>query len=153
VLRKLGLINEQINWKQRFFVPTEEEPGIAILAALLDQFPVIVSENEGRDCHLPSNVVVPTASATQLVELESWVMAPAQTCTNNDTTQADHTAITQTERGLNNELPEATSTRPDQSSSLPMNRQASASAMLQPFQPDYRTAAIQIGFNFAQSES
>jgi len=34
-----------------------------------------------------------------------------------------------------------------------INRQASAGAMLQPFQPDYRTAALQIGFNFAQSES
>lgn len=44
VLRKLGLINEQINWKQRFFVPTEEEPGIAIVAALLEQFPVIADK-------------------------------------------------------------------------------------------------------------
>jgi hypothetical protein len=44
----------QINWKQRFFVPNEEGPGIVILAALLEQFPVIATEAEKQTatCHL-----------------------------------------------------------------------------------------------------
>jgi hypothetical protein len=89
VLRKLGLINEQINWKQRFFVPTEEEPGIAILTALLEQFPTIAIEGEEADRDLPSEGAIPVANSTPLVELESWVIAPDKTCINNDTTQAD----------------------------------------------------------------
>ena len=43
-LRELGLINEQIDWRQRFFVPTDEERGIDILSALLDRYPVVVDE-------------------------------------------------------------------------------------------------------------
>ena len=43
-LRELGLINSQIDWKQRFFVPTDEERGIDILSALLDRYPVVVDE-------------------------------------------------------------------------------------------------------------
>ncbi|MEK6407977.1 MAG: strawberry notch family protein [Acidobacteriota bacterium] len=151
-LRKLGLINEQIAWKQRFFVPIEEERGNAVIAALLEQFPVIATEDEEADTDVPSEGAIPAENSTQLVDLESWVIAPANTCT-NDTTPADQTAITQTEKALTNEMPEATSTRPDQNPSLPIRPQASAPAMLQSFQPDYRTAAIQIGFNFAESES
>ena len=47
----------QINWKQRFFVPTEEEPGIAILAALLEQFPAIDFEGEEADTYEPEVVL------------------------------------------------------------------------------------------------
>lgn len=36
---------------------------------------------------------------------------------------------------------------------LPVARQASARAMLQTQQADYRTQAIQIGFTFVESES
>ena len=140
----------QIAWKQRFFVPIEEERGNAVIAALLGQFPVIATEGEEADRHhLLSDVVMPSANATELVDLESWVIGPAENDTNNDTTQPV-TAITQIEKGRTSEMPEATSTRPDESPSLPITRQASAGVM---FQSDYRTAAIQIGFNFAESES
>jgi len=43
-IRSLGLINEQIDWKQRFFVPTDEETGVAVLAELLARYPVMVSD-------------------------------------------------------------------------------------------------------------
>jgi hypothetical protein len=36
-IRSLGLINEQIHWKQRFLVPTDEETGVAVLTDLLLQ--------------------------------------------------------------------------------------------------------------------
>jgi hypothetical protein len=47
-LRELGLINEQINWKQRFFVPIDERDGIDILAALLDHFPIVADNAHGN---------------------------------------------------------------------------------------------------------
>jgi hypothetical protein len=43
-LRSLGLLNEQIDWKQRFFVPTDEETGIAVLHNLFARYPIIPSE-------------------------------------------------------------------------------------------------------------
>src|SRR5207253_538220 len=45
-LRELGLINEQINWKQRFFVPSDEVSGIDILESLLERYPVILDEDK-----------------------------------------------------------------------------------------------------------
>jgi hypothetical protein len=43
-LRSLGLINEQIDWKQRFFVPTDEESGVNVISALLTRYPILVSD-------------------------------------------------------------------------------------------------------------
>src|SRR5947207_1551680 len=43
-IRSLGLINEQIDWKQRFFIPTDEESGTAALTELLSRYPVMVSD-------------------------------------------------------------------------------------------------------------
>jgi predicted RNA methylase len=68
-LRSLGLLNEQIDWKQRFFVPTDEETGIAILVNLLARYPIIPSEEiistEPRELSKP-----------QIVNLDDW-FAPA----------------------------------------------------------------------------
>lgn len=49
--------NEQIVWKQRFFVPTKHERGKAIITALLEQFPVIADEHEHEDSDLQSDVI------------------------------------------------------------------------------------------------
>jgi hypothetical protein len=142
----------QINWKQRFFVQTEEEQGIAILAALLDQFPVIVNEDEEAACRLPVDVAMPSTTSTELVDLENWVIGRAETSTINDTTQTDQTAITLMEEAPTDEMAEATCTRGDESPSfLPITQQSAA--VLQTLRPDYRTPAIQIGFNFAKSEN
>src|SRR5205814_4353848 len=43
-IRSLGLINEQVDWKQRFFVPTDEETGVAVLTELVTRYPVMVSD-------------------------------------------------------------------------------------------------------------
>src|SRR6185437_11269619 len=42
-IRSLGLLNEQIDWKQRFFVPTDEETGIAVLHNLFARYPIVPS--------------------------------------------------------------------------------------------------------------
>ena len=74
-LRELGLINEQIDWKQHFFIPTDEESGIEILSRLLDRYPVIVGEppTEGE-----SNITESAPaemSPTQIVDLAQWIVA------------------------------------------------------------------------------
>ncbi len=38
-LRALGLLKERIDWRQRFFVPTEEGAGVAVLERLLARYP------------------------------------------------------------------------------------------------------------------
>ncbi|MFY9555020.1 MAG: hypothetical protein WAV47_09945, partial [Blastocatellia bacterium] len=131
-LRKLGLINEQIAWKQRFFVPIEEERGNAVIAALLEQFPVIATEDEEADSDMPSAVAMPSANATQPVDRETWLIEPVDVHANHDVTAEQPISLTESESD------------PTSYESGPM---------LQTLPPDYRTAAIQIGFNFAESES
>ena len=131
-LRKLGLINEQISWKQRFFVPIEEERGNAVIAALLEQFPVIATDDEEADSDMPSAVAMPSANATQPVDLETWIIEPVDVHANNDVTEEQPISLTESES-------DPTSYESD--------------PMLQTLPPDYRTATIQIGFNFAESES
>ena len=73
--RSLGLINEQIDWKQRFSVPTEEETGIGILTALLERYPVMVSDDFPDDEPImvePDEFVPP-----QIIDLDEWIVPTA----------------------------------------------------------------------------
>jgi len=69
-IRSLGLLNEQIDWKQRFFVPTDEETGIAVLHKLFDRYPIIPSEGS----HAPQITYIQPQelSRPQLVNLDEW---------------------------------------------------------------------------------
>jgi hypothetical protein len=71
-IRSLGLINEQIEWKQRFFVPTDEEPGIAALTELLSRYPVLASDvltdDEGAIAENESQELAPA----KIVDLDEW---------------------------------------------------------------------------------
>jgi cell pole-organizing protein PopZ len=148
---KSGNSTLQIAWKQRFFVPLEEERGNAVIAALLEQFPVIATDDEEADCHLPSDAVMPSANETQPVDLEKWLIEPPEVQSSSAVADQGATAMTETDPTSDESKP--TCTHLSQSTSLPIARQASAAAMLLTQPPDYRTATIQIGFNFAESES
>src|SRR5205823_4847352 len=66
--RTLGLINEQIDWKQRFFVPTVEETGVAVLTDLLSRYPVLTSDVlTDEEPTEPAEVAPP-----QIVNLDDW---------------------------------------------------------------------------------
>jgi hypothetical protein len=143
----------QISWKQRFFVPIEEERGNAVIAALLEQFPVIATEDKEGDCHLPSDFVAPSANATQPVDLESWIIEPPEARRSIGVAEQQPIGLKVGNSGPTSDESEPTCTHPSQSASLPNARQASPPAMLQTLPPDYRAPAIQIGFNFAESES
>ena len=47
--RQMGLIEEQIQWRNRFFVPTDEGEGVKILRQLLDAYPVLAQEKKATE--------------------------------------------------------------------------------------------------------
>ncbi|HKR15311.1 MAG TPA: strawberry notch C-terminal domain-containing protein [Pyrinomonadaceae bacterium] len=72
-LRQLGLVNEQISWKQRFFIPTDETKGVSTLSSLLAECPVVVStEAETAQAVMieASNDVIPC----NLIDLNEWII-------------------------------------------------------------------------------
>ena len=73
-IRSLGLINETIDWKQRFFVPTDEEPGVAVLTDLLSRYPVLASDALTDD--EPIAEIEPTELAPpQIIDLDEWFVS------------------------------------------------------------------------------
>jgi hypothetical protein len=75
-LRKLGLINEQIDWKQRFFIPTDEESGIAMLADLIARYPVLAPAEAESDATEADGA--PEMRPAQVVDLDEWIVAVSQ---------------------------------------------------------------------------
>jgi hypothetical protein len=76
-IRSLGLINEQIDWKQRFFVPTDEETGIGVLTDLLSRYPVLASEVLTDD-EPPLTDIEPTDLAlAKIIDLDEWCVPVA----------------------------------------------------------------------------
>ncbi len=75
-LRELGLINEQINWKQRFFIPTDENTGVEALTALLRLYPAIVTEEmEGEEFQAcVEGTISSNAVADSVIDLAEWII-------------------------------------------------------------------------------
>ena len=76
-LRGLGLVNEQIDWKQRFFVPSNEEKGIAVLDRLLALYPILpsaASDEPAIACIEPQELSTP-----QNVNLDEWFIPAGET--------------------------------------------------------------------------
>jgi hypothetical protein len=74
---ELGLINEQINWKQRFFVPSDDTSGIDIFESLLERYPVMLTEDTVSDDE-STMVEIRSQSevrATEIVDLDQWIVA------------------------------------------------------------------------------
>ena len=83
----------------------------------------------------------------QPIDLETWIVEAAELQAINDEEQQP-IAMTESESKS-----EKTCTHPTQSACFPSARQISVPAMLQTLPPDYRSPTVQIGFNFAESES
>lgn len=76
-LRELGLINEQISWKQRFFIPTDESKGVAILSTLFERYPVILTEEPTENVEAPAidaDTISLTANEIKVIDLEQWII-------------------------------------------------------------------------------
>lgn len=99
-LRELSLINEQINWKQRFFVPSDETNGIDIITSLLDRYPVIAKE-EGVskiDFQAFERIPAPAIAATNIIDIDEWILTPClDSSTNELDAAADQTSIDDSE--------------------------------------------------------
>jgi P-loop containing NTP hydrolase pore-1/C-terminal domain on Strawberry notch homologue len=76
-IRSLGLINETIDWKQRFFVPTDEEPGIAALTDLLSRYPVLASDALTDDEPI-AEIEPQELSSTTIINLNDWFVPIAE---------------------------------------------------------------------------
>ncbi|MGA9774237.1 MAG: hypothetical protein WBV94_34735 [Blastocatellia bacterium] len=81
-LRELGLINEQIKWKQRFFIPADEDKGPEILAALLKVYPVSATEeatDEATEQEAIAEIeAMPESTADNVIDLEQWIIAAGE---------------------------------------------------------------------------
>ncbi len=75
-LRELGLINERVDWKQRFFVSTDEAVGIEMISKLLLIYPMVVTEDVVED-ELPADALATAADETGMVDLAEWVIPVA----------------------------------------------------------------------------
>jgi hypothetical protein len=73
----LGLINEQIDWKQRFFIPTDEEKGIAVLDSLLARYPAMQNEVSGES--EITDIELKELSRPQTVNLDEWFVPVTET--------------------------------------------------------------------------
>ncbi len=74
-LRELGLINEQIKWKQHFFIPTDEDKGLKILAALLKLYPVTVTEEAAAEAQECAEIhSLPETGTASTIDLAEWII-------------------------------------------------------------------------------
>src|SRR5215216_3279574 len=71
-LRELGLINEQINWKQRFFVPTNDTD---ILTGLLDHFPIVADDHTESESQVFETTLAPTIAVMNHIDLDQWIVS------------------------------------------------------------------------------
>ncbi len=74
-VRSLGLINETIDWKQRFLVPTDEEMGVAVLTELLARYPVMVSEALNDDEPAIGEIAPQELAPPNIVDLDEWFVS------------------------------------------------------------------------------
>lgn len=77
-LRNLGLINEQIAYKQRFFVPADETKGVRILTDLLSRYPPIIEQPGSADSQQDTLPVDVPATEAVIVDLANWVVPPRE---------------------------------------------------------------------------
>src|SRR5260370_2737713 len=77
-LRRLGLINEQISFRQRFFVPADEGKGVRIITELLKRYPIDEPNGASEDpqqSSLSAHIPIP---ALRVVHLEDWILPPEE---------------------------------------------------------------------------
>jgi len=84
-LRKLRLLNEQIDWKQRFFIPTDETFGLEVLTALLKRYPVVVSDDNDFEDAQSQSIGAEIESVSEIaplsfVELDRWLIPAGEPC-------------------------------------------------------------------------
>jgi hypothetical protein len=74
-LRELGLINAQMSWKQRFFIPRDEATGVEILSALLARYPVVVADDATNETETGIMEATLQMNPPHIVDLDQWIIA------------------------------------------------------------------------------
>jgi hypothetical protein len=82
----------QIDWKQRFFVPSDETSGLDILTSLLDRYPVLAPDEAESEIQsdAPNTVLESGIARANIVDLEEWFVAIEKGVVANET--ANHTS-------------------------------------------------------------
>jgi hypothetical protein len=70
-LRDMGLVNERIEWKNRFFVPSEELKALDVLKQLLDRYPAMSSGTEAGEAHGAGDAAFALPSTGPLTEQQA----------------------------------------------------------------------------------
>ncbi|SRR6266545_1894150 len=70
----MGLIEERIEFRNRFFIPAEEEAGVAALTMLLKAYPQIKSEEEveEEEASAPENLRIEIEAPP--IDLSTWII-------------------------------------------------------------------------------
>ena len=66
-----------VDWKQRFFVPTGEEAGVAVLTALITRYPILAGD-EAPEAEAIELKTAPQMQAPQIVDLDQWIVPVTQ---------------------------------------------------------------------------
>ena len=94
-LRGLGLINEAISYKQRFFIPSDEAKGIEILSGLLQIYPVIATEETEEEPQ--AKAARPVTDDTSTIDLAEWIIPVVE---NGDSEKREGSPAPDTERSV-----------------------------------------------------
>src|SRR6185369_448817 len=90
-IRSLGLLNEQIDWKQRFFVPTDEVLGVNVISALLDHYPILIS-SESDNVEVAEPEIATELQTVQVVDLNEWFV-PVESSSSQTREEVEEVAI------------------------------------------------------------
>ena len=132
-------------------MPESEEPGIAILAALLEQFPVIATVDEEENYDEPRELAMPSANVALPLHLETWIIETVEALHINEQNKRP-VVVTEMEIDPASDESESACMLASQSAFTPIAGHASVAGKLQTLPLDGRTPAIQIGFDFAEGE-
>jgi hypothetical protein len=75
-LRDLGLINEQVRFRQRFLLPSDPEKGVPILTELLDRYPTLETDEASERPQQENLSIDVPASEARSIMLEEWIDPP-----------------------------------------------------------------------------
>jgi predicted RNA methylase len=90
-IRSLGILNEQIDWKQRFFVPTDDVSGVNVISALLGRYPILIS-SESDNVEVAEPEIATELQAVQVVDLNEWFV-PVESSSSQTPEQVEELAI------------------------------------------------------------
>ena len=147
-LRELGLINEQIAWRQRFFIPTDEARGLLVLSQLLQSYPVIVTEDAGEEAAQPETESQLETATTRFVDLGEWIIEAADAVSIDHAQEEEPSAATDIEAAPASTRPCESGQPPEELPLFALTPPPSPRAATRQAPPSRRAEHSQMAFDF-----